>query len=164
LRPARRVAEEQLGRVVRCSKCNGRFLADASLPPDAHVEKYAGEAPPVQVPPGAPEPLPPKALPVRRARQPEFPPVEPARPINPFGIVAVSAGFLGLALCSILWDSAIFWPRFLAALAAVIFGIAGCLHRPYWLALFGIVLGLFGMVIAVCLHLDATSQRGLYGW
>jgi hypothetical protein len=54
---------------------------------------------------------------------------------------------------------AIFWSRFLAALAAVIFGVAGCLHRPYWLAIFGIVLGLFGMLLAVKLYLDGISER-----
>ncbi|HEY1377192.1 MAG TPA: MJ0042-type zinc finger domain-containing protein [Gemmataceae bacterium] len=46
-----RVEPHQLGKVLRCSKCGSRFLADPGLPPDAFVQNYSGEAPPVQIPP-----------------------------------------------------------------------------------------------------------------
>jgi predicted Zn finger-like uncharacterized protein len=43
-----RVADEQTGRVLRCPKCRGRFMADPALPSDVQVEEYADEPPPVQ--------------------------------------------------------------------------------------------------------------------
>jgi predicted Zn finger-like uncharacterized protein len=56
-----RVQDHQLGKVLRCSNCGGRFLADPGLPPAVYVQNFSGEAPPVQhggegvgPPPGGP--------------------------------------------------------------------------------------------------------------
>ncbi len=56
-----RVLPRQLGRVLRCPKCGGRFLADPGLPRDAQVEDFAGDPPPIQQPPVEQPPAPPDA-------------------------------------------------------------------------------------------------------
>jgi hypothetical protein len=48
-----RVQPYQFGKVLRCPKCRGRFLADPGLPPDIHVQNYSGEAPPLPDMPSA---------------------------------------------------------------------------------------------------------------
>jgi Zn-finger nucleic acid-binding protein len=79
------VGDHQVGKLLTCSKCGGRFLAEPELPADVHVENYEpGEAPPIQIgshpdrpsdpPPSQPPPRPPgpfgrepipRAIPVR---------------------------------------------------------------------------------------------------
>jgi DNA-directed RNA polymerase subunit RPC12/RpoP len=118
-----RVKDRQLGRALSCPKCGGRFLADPTLPPGAHVEVDAGEAPPVQRPPdvGPPEqtpPLEPAVQPAHVAR-----PVAVVRdriPFNPFAVISPLLRFLSFAVACL--------PRygFLAAVAGLAFGILGC--------------------------------------
>jgi predicted Zn finger-like uncharacterized protein len=42
-----RVVDHQVGKLLTCPKCGGRFIADPGLPSDIHVEDYD----PVEVPP-----------------------------------------------------------------------------------------------------------------
>jgi predicted Zn finger-like uncharacterized protein len=43
-----RIKDGQFGRVLRCSKCSGRFMAEREVPSNVVFEDYTEEPPPVQ--------------------------------------------------------------------------------------------------------------------
>jgi DNA-directed RNA polymerase subunit RPC12/RpoP len=141
-----RVEGRQLGRALKCPKCGGRFLADPTLPPDVHVEDYAGEAPPVQRPPdGEPAEQPARPEPTV---QPAYTPrpvvvVQDRIPFNPFAVISLLLGFLSLALaCQPLYG-------FLAAVAGLVFGVVGSHYRPRTFAVVGIAFSAVGLALSL---------------
>jgi DNA-directed RNA polymerase subunit RPC12/RpoP len=158
-----RVEPRQYGRALRCPKCGGRFLADPTLPPDAHVEDYAGEAPPVQRPPAEVPSEPPEPVVEPAYRPPAVAVVRDRIPVNPFAVIAVLLGFLSVALAgavavACLASSAggvllvgsgtaavLAWLAVVAAVAGLVFGGAATLHPPRGLAVAGVALSVLGL-------------------
>jgi predicted Zn finger-like uncharacterized protein len=133
-----RVGDHQLGKVLVCSKCGGRFLADPGLPPDVFVQNYAGEAPPVQ--PGEPDPdppMPPRSAPPPRTAAGESGHVRWEDGREPAGD---SAGWV--------------WFAVLLALEVA----AGVL----WAEIRSRAILDFGLIIYISVFLDDTTRRMVY--